>query len=531
MNVFDNALIFNPADCSWTLQAFAVENGIITMINGAGTLTGDAVINLEGKRVIPGLIDTHVHIESSLLTPKEFGRLILSHGVTTAVCDPHEIANVAGCDGIDFMLKDAEKSPADLFFMVPSCVPATPTEVGGAVLHAADLKKYQNNSKVLGLGEMMNVPGVLADDPEVLEKLSLFSHVDGHAPGLTGKDLVRYAAHGIKTDHECTTPEEAREKIRLGMYVLLREGDAAKNVTALTPAVTKDTMPHCAFATDDRHADSLEKEGSIDNCIRKALAAGMPLDVALRLATLSAAECVGLSDRGIIAPGRIADFCVLDDGEFTIKDVYKSGIFSTEITPDRGTPAAEMPEFKTPKISLDDLTLPDGKLNVIEVIPDSLITETSILTKDDDGVNIIACIDRYRGEKFSVCAVHGLNIKKGAVASSVSHDAHNIIAAGASKSDLLKVIEAVGKKGGMAVCIDGKVTLLPLSVGGLMTDEPYDAVCRKLDELTKAAKETGGIEHLFMSLSFLGLTVIPHLKITPRGLFDGDAFADTELSL
>lgn len=212
MNVFDNALIFNPADCSWTLQAFAVENGIITMISGTGTLTGDAVINLEGKRVIPGLIDTHVHIESSLLTPKEFGCLILSHGVTTAVCDPHEIANVAGCEGIDFMLKDAEKSPADLFFMVPSCVPATPTEVGGAVLHAADLKKYQNNSKVLGLGEMMNVPGVLADDPEVLEKLSLFSHVDGHAPGLTGKDLARYAAHGIRTDHECTTPEEAREK-------------------------------------------------------------------------------------------------------------------------------------------------------------------------------------------------------------------------------------------------------------------------------------------------------------------------------
>ncbi|HJJ30751.1 MAG TPA: adenine deaminase [Methanocorpusculum sp.] len=533
MNVFDNALIFNPADCSWTLQAFAVENGIITMISNPGDIAGDDVYDLKGKRVVPGLIDTHVHIESSLLTPKEFGRLILSHGVTTAVCDPHEIANVAGTAGIDFMLKDAEKSPADLYFMIPSCVPATPTEVGGAVLYAADLMKYRNNPKVLGLGEMMNVPGVLADDPEVLKKLSLFTHVDGHAPGLTGKDLCRYAAHGIKTDHECTTPEEAREKIRLGMFVLLREGNAAKNVAALTPAVTKETMSRCAFATDDRHADSLERNGSIDKCIRVAQKAGMPLETALRLATLSAAECIGLSDRGIIAPGKIADFCVLDDGkEFKVKEVYKAGVLSTEIIPDRTTPEVLMPAFNIPEITADDLELPDGKLKVIEVLPESLITETSVMTKDDDGVNIIVCIDRYRGEKFSVCAVHGLNIRKGAVASSISHDAHNIIAAGASKSDLLKAIDAVKKvKGGMAVCIDGRITLLPLPVGGLMTDEPYEVVCKKLDKLTEITEETEGVRHLYMRLGFLGLTVIPHLKITPRGLFDGDAFCDTEMRL
>ena len=531
MNVFDNALIFNPADCSWTLQAFAVENGRITVISDAGSLTGDAVINLERKRVVPGLIDTHVHVESSLLTPKEFGRLILSHGVTTAVCDPHEIANVAGCEGIDFMLKDAEKSPADLFFMVPSCVPATPTEVGGAVLHAADLEKYQNNPKVLGLGEMMNVPGVLADDPEVLEKLALFSRIDGHSPGLTGNDLCCYIAHGIKTDHECTTAEEAREKIRLGMYVLLREGDAAKNTASLTSAVTKETMARCAFATDDRHADSLEKEGSIDNCIRIALAAGMPLEIALRLATLSAAECMGLSDRGIIAPGKIADFCILDDGcEFKVKDVYKAGVHSTDIIADKNTPEAAMPACITPVLTADDLELPDGNLKVIKVTPGSLITDTAVMTKDDDGVNIIACIDRYRGDRFSVCAVHGLNIRKGAIASSISHDAHHIIAAGASKTDLLNAIEAVKKgNGGMAVSVDDRVTLLPLPVGGLMTDEPYETVCRKLDSLTAAAKETKGIDHLYMQLSFLGLTVIPHLKITPRGLFDGDAFCDTEM--
>ncbi|HJJ38548.1 MAG TPA: adenine deaminase [Methanocorpusculum sp.] len=531
MIVFDNALIFNPADCTWNLQSFSIENGRVLLISEPGAIAGDDICDMKGKRVVPGLIDTHVHIESSLLTPKEFGRLILSHGVTTAVCDPHEIANVAGTSGIDFMLKDAEMSPADLFFMIPSCVPATPTEVGGAVLYASDILKYKNNPKVLGLGEMMNVPGVLADDQEVLKKLGIFSHVDGHAPGLSGNDLCRYIAHGIKTDHECTTPEEAREKIRLGMFVLLREGNAAKNVAALTPAVTKETMSRCAFATDDRHADSLERNGSIDKCIRVAQKAGMPLEIALRLATLSAAECMGLLDRGILAPGKIADFCVLADGdEFRVKETYKEGILSTEIIPDRKTPEAFMPSFNLPEITADDLELPEGNLKVIEVLPESLITETGIMTKHDDGVNIITCIDRYRGEKFSVCAVHGLNIRKGAVASSISHDAHNIIAAGASKSDLLKVINAVKKgKGGMAVCIDGKVTLLPLPVGGLMTDEPYETVCKKLDILTEVTGETDGVRHLYMRLSFLGLTVIPHLKITPRGLFDGDAFTDTDM--
>ena len=532
MTLFDNANVFNPADGTWELSAFTVEDGKIALIGPAGSLTGEKT-DLKGKRVIPGLIDCHVHIESSLLIPREFGRLILSHGVTAAVCDPHEIANVAGTAGIDFMLEDAKASPADLYFMVPSCVPATPLEVGGAAVTAEDLKKYVGHPRVLGLGEMMNVPGVLNKDPEVLAKLSLFRHIDGHAPQVTGEALCGYCSYGISTDHECTTAAEAKEKVKRGMYILLREGDAAKNVAALTPAVSSETAARFAFATDDRHADSLAAEGSIDNCIREAQKAGMPLDTALRLATLSAADIMGFSDRGLLAPGRLADFCILADGEeFRVTEVYKNGVKFVSERAAEHRPDVAFPPFKIPHLTEKDLELPDGNLKTVSVIPGELITECVCRTKDAEGVNKVVCIDRYRGVRFGVAPVLGFGLTKGAVASSIGHDAHNIIAVGASDSDLLRVISAVSDaEGGMAVCIDGNVSLLPLPIGGLMTAEAYETVSEKLQKLDSAAEATGAkFRHVFMPLSFLGLTVIPHLKITPRGLFDGDTFSDTDLT-
>ena len=530
MEIFENTLLFNPVTCNWTLSSFSVENGRVIQIGKPNSLSGDTRTDLKGARVVPGLIDAHVHIESSLLTPREFGRVSVSHGVTTVIADPHEIANVAGNAGIDFMIQDAEASPADIFFMVPSCVPATPIDIGGAVVTADDLAKYQNNPKVIGLGEMMNLPGVLAGDPEVKKKLSLFKHVDGHAPGVTGETLQKYVATGIKTDHESSTLEEGREKLEAGMYLLLREGDAAKNVRTLTPLVTEETSPRCAFCTDDRHVDSLVKDGSIDNCIRVAQTAGMPLELALRLATLSAAECFGLTDRGMLAPGRIADFCILNEGEiFSVKSVYRRGQeFRLESAP-KLTKTPPSPPFICKIPDKSELELPKGNLRVIGTIPGELITDTLHLPQDD--VQKIVSIDRYRGTGFGVGLIAGLSLKQGAFATSVSHDAHNIIAAGATDEEIITAVNAVvAAGGGMCVVFQGKTNLFPLPVCGLMTDKPFEEANEEMTSLQKAVSATGAKPTAFMTLSFMGLTVIPHLKITPRGLFDGDSFCDVKIS-
>ena len=530
MRIFDNALLYNPVSETWIPSSFSVENGKIKSVGAPGSLSGHLVFDLEGARVIPGLIDAHVHIESSLLTPAEFGRLVLPHGVTTVIADPHEIANVAGTAGIDFMLSDAKNSPADIFFMVPSCVPATPADVGGAVVSAADLACYVGNPQVLGLGEMMNVPGVLFGDAEVSAKLALFRRVDGHAPGLSGEPLCEYVSRGIASDHECTTAEEAEEKLRLGQIIFLREGDAAKNVAALTPAVTQATASRCCFATDDRHVDSIAEEGSIDNCIRTAVSAGMPLELALRLATLSAAEYYALSDRGLIAPGRVADFCILEEGEtFSVSRVYKNGLAVQK----KGiveTAEVSFPPFVCRLPTEEEMQLPNGKLKIIETIPGEIITECRIGSAGDSGVQKILCVDRYRGEGFGLGLINGLGIERGALATSVSHDAHNIIATGATDAEILQAVCAVADAGGgMAVVCNGKTTLLPLPVGGLMTFKPYEDVISEMHVLNEALAETGADKKAFMSLSFMALTVVPHLKITPRGLFDGDAFCDVDI--
>ena len=414
--------------------------------------------------------------------------------------------------------------------MVPSCVPATPADVGGAVVSYEDLKRYVNHEKVLGLGEMMNVPGVLFKDAEVSAKLSLFKRIDGHAPGLSGESLCDYVSCGILSDHECTTAEEAEEKLLLGQFIFLRDGDAAKNVAALTPVVNFATASRCCFATDDRHVDSIAEDGSIDNCIRVAVSAGMPLELALRLATLSAADYYNLSDRGIIAPGRCADFCILEEGEtFKVSRVYKNGIAVSK----KGDVKAQeitFPKFVCTIPTEEEMKLPSGMLKVIETIPGEIITECGKGRAGDDGIQKIVCVDRYRGEGFGVGLIKGLNIKQGAIATSVSHDAHNIIAAGASDSEIISAVKAVSEAGGgMAVVLGDETTVLSLPAGGLMTFKPYEEVLEEMSVLNEALEKTGADKKAFMSLSFMALTVVPHLKITPRGLFDGDSFSDTDI--
>lgn len=534
MQIFENALIFNPCLEEWTRGSFSVSGGRIVAMGPVGSLSGDDVTDLHGARVIPGLIDAHVHVESSLLTPASFGRVVLRHGVTTVIADPHEIGNVAGTRGIDFMLADADATPADIYFMLPSCVPATPADVGGAVISAADLARYVHHPRVLGLGEMMNVPGVLSGDPEVLAKLMLFSRIDGHAPGLTGEALCRYIAHGIRTDHECTSVAEVREKLGRGMFIFLREGDAARNVAALVPAVTPAVASRCCFCTDDRHVNSLVRDGSIDHCIRVAVGAGLPLSRALRMGTLSAAECFGLTDRGLLAPGKVADFCVLaDDAVFAVRQVYKGGVRAEDI-PDRpGTARFDAPPFLCAFPAAEDLLLPEsGTARVMGLIPGEIVTQSLCISPTADGVQKIVVVDRYAARGYAVGLVKGFGMRKGAVATSIAHDAHNIIATGVTDEEILAAVHAVADAGGgMAVVTGDEVTVLPLPCGGLMTGDAADTVLPQLDALDTHLARTGSVAITFMHLSFLSLTVVPHLKITPRGLFDGDAFVDVPLFL
>jgi len=322
--VFKNCDLFNPFDCTWERTGFAVARGIII---GTGPCSGRRTIDLRGRKVVPGLIDAHAHIESSLLCPGEYARLVSGHGTTTVIADPHEIANVCGIAGIEYMCKATEGLPVDIFFMLPSCVPASRADMGGARLTAKDLQGLVGKPRVIGLGEVMDVPGVLGGDPEIWKKLPLCSIIDGHAPGLSGRDLNAYLIAGPDSDHECTTPGEALEKLRAGMHIFIREGSTERNLHALVPIVKPYNVSRCSFATDDRHADTLVTDGHIDDCVRKSIECGLEPVLALRMATLSAAERFGLTDRGALVPGRIADFCVLEsDAEFRVHHTWKCGV-------------------------------------------------------------------------------------------------------------------------------------------------------------------------------------------------------------
>lgn len=533
--VFSNGCIFDPFTCTWMNTDFAVAYGRIVGIGDQ--YTGRVTCDLKGRRVIPGLIDGHVHIESSLLVPSEYARVVAMHGTTTVIADPHEIANVCGVEGLEYMLEEREGLPIDIFFMLPSCVPATPLDRGGAELTARDLARFIGREGVIGLGEMMNVPGVLGHDRGVWEKLALCPVRDGHAPLLTGPALNAYICAGIGSDHECTGKGEAAEKLSRGMFIFAREGSTEKNLRELVPLAGPCTAPRMAFATDDRHADMLVGEGHIDDCIRRSLQYGLELEIALRMATLSAAERFSLHDRGALAPGRLADFCVLAPKEhFRIQKTYKSGVAfdpSSRRVP-RVIPSPMMADIPSPE-SL--VIAGNGRAAVIGIIPHQILTEK--WEYDVDGANLpdpgrdilkVVVCSRYRRGATGFGLVHGFGLNSGAIAGSVSHDAHNLVAVGADDREIVRALDAIVRAGGgMAVAGSGHVDLLPLDCAGLMSSLPAGEVAERLARLNKMAEAMGALPDAFMYLSFLSLTVIPRIRVTERGVFDAESFRDIPL--
>ncbi len=530
--VFTNAKIFNPFTCIWEQGTLAVKDGIVL---GIGDYTGKKEYDLTGKFIIPGLIDAHVHIESSLLTPREYARLVAQHGTSTVIADPHEIANVAGAAGIEFMLSQRAGLPVDIQYMLPSCVPATPMDVGGAVLDDRDLARFKGRDGILGLGEMMNFPGVLGADAAIGKKLDIFSLMDGHAPGVSGNDLNAYILAGLQSDHECTTRNEAEEKLKKGMYIYIREGSTEHNIEELVQLITPLTVSRCCFATDDCHVDLLMEDGHIDRCIRKAIACGVKPELAICMATLSAAERFGLTDRGALSPGRRADFCVIDDPwKFIVCEVFVAGKALAGMQPKGGCSLQSTFRCSVPYAEAIQIR-GKGTARVIGIMNHQILTESLQIPVADgallknDILKVVVC-NRYGTGACGIGWVRGFRFTSGAIASSVTHDAHNVIAVGTSDEAILRAIGAVVRmQGGMTAVLAGVETSLPLDCGGLMSTLPYPEVAARLSKLNAVTNKMGGIDDPFMYLSFLSLTVIPSLRITERGVFDVREFRDVPL--
>ena len=522
----------------------AVAGGYIV---GFGARKAEEIIDLKGKYLVPGLIDAHVHIESSQLSPAEFARAVLPHGTTCVIADPHEIANVLGLRGIRYMLRATESLPLRVFFMAPSCVPSSPLENAGAMLSAEEIKEVLSWDRVLGLGEVMNFPGVLSRDPEVWAKLEA-AHgkpIDGHAPGLSGYELWAYRLAGPRTEHECTLLREAREKLRAGMHILIREGTTARNLSALIPLLSAHTAPFVHFCTDDRHPETLHTEGHMDDVLRKAIAGGTDPLVAIAAATIHAARAYGLVDLGALAPGFRADFLVVSDLEqFEVERVYVGG----ELVAEGGRCLAECPDIPAGDVrgtvdvdtgALSFRIPAEGKkARVIGVVPGQVVTEGLILEPKEVGGEVVAdperdilklaVVERHRGTgNVGLGLVRGFGLKRGALGSTVAHDSHNIVVVGTNDGDMrLAVARLVELGGGQVVIADGKVLAeLPLPLGGLMSDLPLEEVVRRSGGLKKASRSLGCVlPDPFMQLSFLALPVIPKLKLTDLGLVDVERF-------
>jgi adenine deaminase len=518
-------------------------------IAGIGTgYRGAQEIDLKGAHLAPGLIDAHVHIESAMVGVRQFAAAVVPRGVTSVVADPHEITNVLGLDGIRYMFDQAKYGRLSMFVMVPSCVPATHLATAGAYLEAKDIASLQGDPWVLGLGEMMNYPGVVNQDQGTLDKIEAFKTrvLDGHAPGLTGKDLNAYAAAGIGSDHECTSVEEALEKLRLGMYILIREATGAHNLATLLPMITSDNARRICFCTDDRHPGDLLDQGSVDYLVRCAIRSGVDLVTAIRMATLNTAEWFRMYDRGGIRPGNRADLIAFDDPEeFRVRLVIRGGQIAAEDGKIVPLDVPERPSYLRGSMNINwhtvNFTIPaEGRrANVIGVIPDQLITEKRVLevpsqsgvaTPDyEQDIVKMAVIERHMATgQMGKGFVQGLGIRRGAIASTIAHDHHNLIVAGVDNVSLTTAAGAVADMGGGLAVVDGVRILarLPLPVAGLMSNKPVLDVRRQLDEVITAAHSLGSALHdPFMALSFLALEVIPHLKLTDQGLVDVDQFA------
>lgn len=537
--VLKNAKYLNVFSNEFLSGDIAVANGLIA---GVGKYDGKTEIDVSGKLVLPGFIDAHIHLESSMVTPAEFAKAVVAHGTTTVITDPHEITNVMGIDGVEYMIQASQNLPIDVHFMMPSCVPATEIDESGAELDCKDIDLYLDNKKVLGLAEMMNYVGVINGDKNVLSKIvtSQAHHkkIDGHAPELSGNDLNAYIAAGVYSDHECSTFENALEKLRKGQFIMIREGTAAHNLKALMPLLTQQYYSRCMFATDDKHPSDLLHGGHIDYIVKQALKNGADPIVALKTATHHAARYFLLNNKGAIASGYLADIVVVDNLEdFNVETVFKRGklVFDGEVK-DFSAPTVDekLAEKCFDTFHLNSVTPSsfkvDGKLGLIGLVGGELLTR-NLGTADkidvENDILKIACIERHKGTNhIGVGYVKGYSLKSGAVATSVAHDSHNIITVGCNDDDIAVAVNAIkDSKGGIAVVENGKIkALLELPIAGLMSDEPLTTVNEKLENAKLSAYELGADKSIdpFMTLSFLSLPVIPSLRITTKGVFDAE---------
>ena len=525
----------------------AVEGGKIV---GFGKYEGETEYDLAGKIAVPGLIDAHVHIESSQLSPEEFARLVLPRGTTTAIADPHEITNVCGIAGAKYIADASKNTPLEVKVMLPSCVPATAFETSGATLTGADTEKYIGADFIHGLGEFMNYPGVLYKDSEVMKKLAAARKagkvIDGHAPATSGLGLNAYIAAGISTDHECTSPEEALEKVSKGMYVHLREGSATRNVAANCGAANAANLRRFLLCTDDRHAADLKAKGHLDNALRVAVAAGMNPVWAIIAATLNSAECYRLYGKGAIAPGYDADIAVFDDlKNFNCAMVFKGGRLVAKEgkalfkTGEKYLPAEVKNTVHVGNVAPDDfkIKLKGSRANVIRLLKDNVVTEKVVREVESENGDVKLCgtdllklavVERHHGTgNIGLGLLEGYGLKNGAIALTIAHDSHNIIVLGDNNADMAAAVAELKRiGGGMAIAEGGKTQSLPLDIAGLMSSLPAEEYIAQSEKLLEKAYSMGVSRDVeaFMSLSFLALLVIPSLKLSDRGLFDADKF-------
>ncbi|MFU0825079.1 adenine deaminase [Clostridium sp.] len=534
--VLKNAFIINVFDGSIDYGNIAINGDTIV---GIGDYEGNEEIDCRNCYISPGFIDTHVHIESSKVTPRIFSHILIKKGVTTCIADPHEIANVLGEDGIKFMIKDSKKSAIDIFFMMPSCVPAVEFEDNGAVLNSKRLEKFVNNEKVLGLGEVMDVPAVVYGKEDMLNKIALFKdkHIDGHCPNIDEYWLNAYLNAGITTDHECTTPEEAIRKVKKGMYVMLRQGSAAKNLKDLLPAINNNNFHRFLFCTDDKDIVDLVERGSIDECIRLAIKGGIDPVKAITIATLNGAQCFGIKNRGAVAPGYKADLVVLEDlKEVKIKLVIRNGkVYREELKEDFTETLRNSMNISYIDEKVFKVKAKSNKINVIKVIKNSIETKKSIreITIKDGYVDSviskdalkIGVFERHKNTgRYSIGFIEGLSLRNCSIAQTIAHDSHNIIVVGDNDKDMqLAVNRVISIGGGIVIVSNGEILdELSLPFGGLMTSKKVDFVINKIKSLNRICKDYGNDEDLdvFLTVGFMALPVIPEVRITTRGLYD-----------
>ena len=548
--VIKNCKVFNVFTGEFVQGDIALCGG---QIAGVGSYSGETEVDAGGRYAVPGFIDSHIHIESSYLSPEELGRLLVPHGGTTIIADPHEIVNVCGIRGLDYMMEAAKNTALDIQYMLPSCVPATPFENAGAVINAPEMAEPIRRDKILGLGEFMNFPGVVNTDDMVLDKLMCAKEagklIDGHSPGLSGMALNGYAAARIQGDHECSTVEDMQARLALGMYVLLRQGSACHDLRTLVKGVTPANSRRCLLCSDDRQPRTILEEGHLDSHLRICVEEGLDPVTALRMATLNAAECFRLYDRGAIAPGYRADIVLLDDlTQFHVDRVWIQGVLTAEkgayLLPverypiDQVKGSVRIRDFSQARLKMG---LKSGHVNLIEIQPGGVVTKKStadikldsqgefVWSKDVD-IAKVAVVERHHGTGNVACAfLKGYGIQEGAIALSIAHDSHNVIAVGVSDEEMAAAVQALEKQeGGIVLVKNGQVVdSMPMPIAGLMSDQSGQWVAEKLESLHENAYTQLGIHRSVepvMTLCFMSLAVIPEIKLTDMGLFDVTKF-------